>query len=83
MNRAGRAAARCLVCVADLEDELIRSLGVRRVQELIEAEGRARGPSRPSPRSPPSETDHRQQMRRFMETAIRRKIRYGHVPPRS
>src|SRR5215470_12891228 len=27
------------VCVADLEDELIRALGTRRVEELIEAEG--------------------------------------------
>ena len=39
------------VCVADLEDELIRALGTRRVEELIEAEGE-RGPFQTFTRQP-------------------------------
>lgn len=39
------------VCVADLEDELIRALGNSRVQELIEAEGES-GPFRTFTRQP-------------------------------
>ena len=67
------------VCVADLEDELIRSLGVRRVEQLIEAEGEL-GPfltftRQPAQRNRPRE----QQLRRFMGTRSGRKIRYGRV----
>ena len=39
LDRAGLARLGFFVCVADLEDELIRSLGVRRVEQLIEAQG--------------------------------------------
>ena len=39
------------VCVADLEDELIRALGTCRVEELIEAEGES-GPFRTFTRQP-------------------------------
>ena len=67
------------VCVADLEDELIRALGVRRVQELIEAEGEL-GPFQTFTRQPAQRDRTReQQLRRFMGTRSGRKIRYGHV----
>jgi hypothetical protein len=39
LSRAGMEAIGFFVCDADLEDELIRSLGVERVLEIIEAEG--------------------------------------------
>jgi len=39
IDRAGLARLGFFVCVADLEDELIRSLGVGRVAELIQAQG--------------------------------------------
>jgi hypothetical protein len=67
------------VCVADLEDELIRALGTRRVEELIEAEGE-RGPFLTFTRQPAHRAEARdQQLRRFMGTRAGRKIRYGHV----
>ena len=78
LGRAGPDAP-YFVCVADLEDELIRALGPRRVEELIEAEGE-RGPfqtftKQPAHRGAPRD----QQLRRFMGTRSGRKIRYGHV----
>jgi hypothetical protein len=67
------------VCVADLEDELIRALGPRRVEELIEAEGE-RGPFLTFTRQPAHRGEGRdQQLRRFMGTRAGRKIRYGHI----
>ena len=75
LDRAGP----CFVCVADLEDELIRALGTRRVEELIEAEGE-RGPFLTFTRQPAHRGAVRdQQLRRFMGTRSGRKIRYGHV----
>jgi hypothetical protein len=67
------------VCVADLEDELIRALGTGRVEELIEAEGESR-PFQTFIRQPAHRGDRRdQQLRYFMGTRSGRKIRYGHV----
>jgi hypothetical protein len=67
------------VCVADLEDELIRSLGVDAVEQLIEAEGEL-GPFRTFCRQPAQHGRARaQQLRRFLGTRSGRKIRYGEV----
>ncbi len=67
------------VCVADLEDELIRALGTRRVEELIEAEGE-HGPFLTFTRQPAHRGEVRdQQLRRFMGTRSGRKVRYGHI----
>jgi hypothetical protein len=67
------------VCVADLEDELIRALGTRRVEELIEAAGE-HGPFLTFTRQPAHRGEDRdQQLRRFMGTRSGRKIRYGHI----
>jgi hypothetical protein len=75
LDRAGP----CFVCVADLEDELIRALGTRRVEQLIEAEGES-GPFLTFTKQPAHRGEDRdQQLRRFMGTRSGRKIRYGHV----
>ncbi|MCG6498780.1 TOPRIM nucleotidyl transferase/hydrolase domain-containing protein [Kitasatospora sp. A2-31] len=67
------------VCMADLEDELIRALGVARVEEIVRAEGDlpawqtfVRQPAQRG-RSP------QRQMRRFLGTKKGRKIRYGRL----
>jgi hypothetical protein len=79
LDRAGLNQLGFFVCVADLEDELIRSLGVHRVEELIEAQGEL-GPFRTFTRQPAQRNRPReQQLRRFMGTRSGRKIHYGHV----
>ena len=65
------------VCVADLEDELIRALGAARVEQVVEAHGDL-GPFRTLQKQPawkgrPTE----EQLRRFMGSGGRRKIRYA------
>jgi hypothetical protein len=67
------------VCVADLEDELIRALGTGRVEDLIEAEGES-GAFLTFTRQPAHrDTARDRQLRRFMGTRSGRKIRYGHL----
>ncbi|GAA3496487.1 hypothetical protein GCM10019016_035880 [Streptomyces prasinosporus] len=78
-ERAGAAPQEFFVCAADLEDELIRALGVARVEELIRAEGDLR-PLRTFLRQPAQRgRTAQQQMRRFLGTKKGRKIRYGRV----
>jgi hypothetical protein len=67
------------VCVADLEDEMIRALGPAAVERLIEGQGElasfgifGRQPAQRG-RTP------QQQLRRFLGTRSGRKIRYGRV----
>lgn len=67
------------VCVADLEDELIRSLGVAAVTEVIEAQGEARSfrtfCKQPAQLGRPFD----RQLRRFMGTRSGRKIAYARL----
>jgi hypothetical protein len=78
LNGAGTEAP-YFVCVADLEDELIRALGTGRVEDLIEAEGES-GPFLTFTRQPAHrDTPRDQQLHRFMGTRSGRKIRYGHL----
>ncbi|WP_336053088.1 TOPRIM nucleotidyl transferase/hydrolase domain-containing protein [Streptomyces sp. CA2R101] len=67
------------VCDEDLEDELIRALGVARVTELIEQQGDLRPLriflSQPAQRG---RSPHRQ-LRRFLGTKKGRKVHYGRV----
>jgi hypothetical protein len=78
-TRAGLARLGFYVCVADLEDELIRILGDATVESLIEAEGEL-GPFRTFCRQPAQRGRTRaQQLRRFLGTRSGRKIRYGQV----
>jgi hypothetical protein len=62
------------VCVADLEDELVRSLGAAAVEEVIAAQGELRSfrtfQKQPAKRA----KSHEEQLWRFMWN---RKIRYG------
>jgi hypothetical protein len=79
LTRGGLARLGFYVCVADLEDELIRALGVAAVELLIEAEGEL-GPFRTFCRQPAQRGRTRaQQLRRFLGTRSGRKIRYGQV----
>ncbi|MFJ9248583.1 TOPRIM nucleotidyl transferase/hydrolase domain-containing protein [Streptomyces sp. NPDC101776] len=67
------------VCAADLEDELIRTLGVPRVEELVDAEGESRA-LKTFLRQPAQQgRAPQQQFRRFLGTKKGRKIRYGRV----
>ncbi|MGH3662083.1 MAG: TOPRIM nucleotidyl transferase/hydrolase domain-containing protein, partial [Micromonosporaceae bacterium] len=79
VKRASSAQQGFFICAADLEDELIRALGVTRVQELVRAEGDQRALQtflrQPAQRGRTSQ----QQLRRFLGTKKGRKIRYGRV----
>ena len=64
-------------CVADLEDELIRALGADRVQQVVEAHDDL-VPFRTLQRQPASQgRPIEEQLRRFMGSGGRRKIRYA------
>lgn len=85
-SRAGLEALGFHVCIADLEDELIRALGAEGVQRVIEAQGETR-PFRTF-RGQPAQRDRpvEHQLRRFMGTHSGRKARYAralveHLPP--
>jgi hypothetical protein len=79
LTRGGLEELGFYVCVADLEDELIRILGAEAVERLIAAEGEL-GPFRTFCRQPAQRGRTReQQLRRFLGTRSGRKIRYGQV----
>ncbi|WP_329384589.1 TOPRIM nucleotidyl transferase/hydrolase domain-containing protein [Streptomyces sp. NBC_01716] len=79
LERAGATRQEFFVCMADLEDELIRALGVARVAELVRAEGDVRALRtflrQPAQQGRPAD----QQLRRFLGTKKGRKIHYGRV----
>ncbi len=66
-------------CVADLEDEFIRAMGVERVEQVVAEQGEIDAfrimQRQPAQRGRPVD----QQLRRFMGTKATRKIRYGHL----
>ena len=77
LARADLEARGFFVCVADLEDELIRALGAARVEEVVAAEGELRA-LRTMQRQPAQRgVDELAQLRRFMGTRGGRKVRYG------
>jgi hypothetical protein len=79
LDSAGLERLGFFVCVADLEDELIRALGVTVTEQLIEGQGEL-GSFRTFAKQPAQRTRTRQQqLRRFMGTRSGRKIHYGHV----
>jgi hypothetical protein len=79
LSRAGMEAAGFFVCVADLEDELIRALGTGEVERIIEAEGELRS-LRILQRQPAQRGRSTQdQLRRFIGTRSGRKHRYGRL----
>ncbi|MFE4690573.1 TOPRIM nucleotidyl transferase/hydrolase domain-containing protein [Streptomyces sp. NPDC056749] len=79
LERAGATGQTFFVCAADLEDELIRALGVARVEELVGVEGDLRALrtflNQPAQRGRSAQ----QQLRRFLGTKKGRKIHYGRV----
>ncbi|MET9687412.1 TOPRIM nucleotidyl transferase/hydrolase domain-containing protein [Streptomyces sp. NPDC006514] len=79
LERAGAPRRGFFVCVADLEDELIRALGTATIEEILRAEGDLR-PWETFVRQPAQHGRPRQQqLRRFLGTKKGRKIRYGHL----
>jgi hypothetical protein len=77
--QAGAGRQGFFVCAADLEDEVIRALGVARVEELVRREGDLRA-LRTFLRQPAQRgRAAQQQFRRFLGTTSGRKIHYGRV----
>ncbi len=67
------------MCEADLEEELIRALGVPAVERVIEAQGEL-GSFRILQRQPAQRARRvEDQLRRFIGTKSGRKIRYGRL----
>lgn len=79
LERAGAPRRDFFVCMADLEDELIRALGTARVEEIVRADGDLRAWQtflrQPAQHGRPRQ----QQLRRFLGTKKGRKIRYGRL----
>jgi hypothetical protein len=79
LTRADMEALGFWVCVADLEDELIRALGAASVEKVIEAHGDL-GSLRIFKNQPAQrERTPEAQLRRFMGTRSGRKARYGRL----
>ncbi|MFD8980546.1 TOPRIM nucleotidyl transferase/hydrolase domain-containing protein [Streptomyces sp. NPDC059564] len=79
LEPAGAAQPGFFVCAADLEDELIRALGVTRVEELVQAEGDLRALQTFLRQPAQQGRTSQQQLRRFLGTKKGRKIHYGRV----
>jgi hypothetical protein len=79
LRRADMEALGFYVCVADLEDELIRRLGAARVEQVVEAQGEL-GSFRIFQRQPAWQGRSSQaQLRRFIGTHSGRKVRYARL----
>lgn len=79
LTRAGLEELGFFVCVADLEDELIRSVGAAGVQQVIEAAGDLRS-FRGFQRQPAQQGRTTEaQLRRFMGTRSGRKSHYARL----
>ncbi|WP_316528161.1 TOPRIM nucleotidyl transferase/hydrolase domain-containing protein [Kitasatospora brasiliensis] len=79
LERAGEPLDGVFVCTADLEDELIRALGVPRIEDILRAEGDL--PAWQTFVRQPAQRDRtaQQRMRRFLGTKSGRKIHYGRL----
>jgi hypothetical protein len=79
LTRAEMEALGFYVCVADLEDELIRTLGADAVEQIADAQAELGSfrtlQKQPAWRGRPRE----EQLRRFMGSGGRRKIRYARL----
>ena len=79
LTRPDMEALGFYVCIADLEDELIRALGTASVERVVDAQGDL-GSFRTLQRQPAWRGRPRhEQLRRFMGSGGRRKIRYAHL----
>jgi hypothetical protein len=79
LSRAEMERLGFYVCVADLEDELIRAHGATSVEQVVDAQGDLRSfrtlQKQPQWRDRPTD----EQLRRFMGSGARRKIRYARL----
>jgi hypothetical protein len=79
LRRAEMEALGFYVCVADLEDELIRCLGAARVEQVVEAQGEL-GSFRTFQQQPAWQgRSSQEQLRRFIGTHSGRKVRYARL----
>ena len=79
LARAEMEALGFYVCEADLEDELIRSLGTASVERVVDAQGEL-GSFRTLQKQPAQQgRSHEEQLRRFLGTRGGRKIRYARL----
>jgi hypothetical protein len=79
LRRADMEALGFYVCVADLEDELIRCLGAACVEQVVEAQGEL-GSFRTFQQQPAWQgRSSQEQLRRFLGTHSGRKIRYARL----
>jgi hypothetical protein len=79
LTRADMEQLGFYVCVADLEDELIRALGAASVQQVVDAQGDL-GSFRTLQKQPAWQGRTTvEQLRRFMGSGGRRKIRYARL----
>jgi hypothetical protein len=79
LTRADMEALGFYVCVADLEDELIRALGVACVEEILDAQGEL-GSFRTLQKQPAWQgRATKEQLRRFMGSGAGRKIRLARL----
>jgi hypothetical protein len=77
LTRADMERLGFYVCVEDLEDELIRAVGAAAVEQIVDAHGDL-GPFRTLQKQPAWQGRRREeQLRRFMGSGGRRKIRYA------
>jgi hypothetical protein len=67
------------VCVADLEDELIRALGATAVEQVVDAQGELRSFRTLQKQPVWLGRSTEEQLRRFMGSGARRKIRYARL----
>jgi predicted ATP-dependent endonuclease of OLD family len=79
LTRADMESLGFYVCVADLEDELIRSLGAASVEQVVDAQGEL-GSFRTLQKQPAQQgRTNEEQLRRFMGTRSGRKIQYARL----
>ncbi|GAA2065258.1 hypothetical protein GCM10009801_10420 [Streptomyces albiaxialis] len=80
MERAGASPGDVFVCVADLEEEMIRALGPETVEGIVLRTEEDQRPWQTFVRQPAQHDRTREQrLRRFLGTRKGRKIRYGRL----
>jgi hypothetical protein len=79
LTRADMEALGFYVCVEDLEDELIRALGVETVEQIVDDQGELRAFRTLQKQAPWRGRPAQEQLRRFMGSGGSRKIRYARL----
>jgi hypothetical protein len=79
LTRADMERLGFYVCVADLEDELIRALGAASVEQVVDAQGELGSFRTLQKQSAWQGRSNEEQLRRFMGSGGSRKIRYARL----